>query len=94
MAVAAMRRASASEQVRELIEARMKAKRNWASLVDDAERRGREQGLEQGREQGREEAREQARQRLLEAARQMRQAGVPIDTILQATGLTREDLGE
>ena len=89
MALEAMRKACASDRVRELIEMRRKAAHDEATRLEDALERGREQGLEQGIERGREEGLERGR---VETARSLRDAGVPLETILAATGLRAEDL--
>lgn len=81
MALEAMRKACASDRVRELIEMRRKAAHDEATRLEDAL----EQGLERGREEGLERGR-------VETARRLRDAGVPLDTILAATGLRPEDL--
>ncbi len=71
------------------------------TLVSSALREGREEGIKAGREEGikagreeeikagREEGREEGK---METARNLKQMQVPIDTIMQATGLTREQI--
>ncbi len=85
MALESMRKACASDQVRELIELRRKAAHDEATRLEDAIERGLERGLERGREEGLERGR-------VETARRLRDAGVPLETILAATGLRPEDL--
>jgi predicted transposase/invertase (TIGR01784 family) len=86
MALNAMRRARASDEVRELIEAREKAGHDWATRMEHAELEGLRKGLEKGRQEG--------QGRLLETARRMRQAGMTTEMILQVTGLPPEALDE
>lgn len=77
MALKALKRACASDEVRELVETREKAMHDWATWIDEAEQKGRQEGRQQG---------------LVETARRMRQAGMPLETIMQLTGLAPEDL--
>jgi len=77
MALEKMRQASASEQVREMIEFRRKAEHDEATRLESA----RLDGLEEGRTEA-----------LQEAARSLREAGVPDEAILKATGMRPEDL--
>ncbi len=91
MALDAMRKASASEQVRELIEMREKASHDWATSMEDAEQKGVEKGRQEGRQEGRLEGRLEER---VELARRMRQAGVPLEMLLKVTGLRPEDVDE
>ncbi|MBI4871702.1 MAG: Rpn family recombination-promoting nuclease/putative transposase [Candidatus Riflebacteria bacterium] len=78
MLLGELRKLSASQQVRELIEAREKASHDLASRIETAEleglqrglQKGLEQGLEKGREQGLEQGREQGLEQGLEKARQ------------------------
>ena len=79
MALDAMRRACASDEVREMIELRRKAMRDEATRME----RARDEGLQQGR-----------RAALLEMARRMREAGDPIEKIVKVTGLAPEELDE
>jgi predicted transposase/invertase (TIGR01784 family) len=83
MALNALKRACASDEVRELVEMREKASHDWASWLQDAELRGLEKGLEKGRQEG-----------VRETARRMRLAGMSAETIAQVTGLSLEELGE
>lgn len=95
MALEGMRRARASEEVRELIEARRKAEHDYATRMEQAMEeglarglaRGRELGLEQGRELGLEQGREAA---LRETARRLLAAGVDRSTVAETTGLPPE----
>ncbi len=85
MALDGLRRARASDEVRELIEMRLKASHEWASQMEQAER----EGLEKGRQEGRQEGH---REKQLEVAQRMRRAGMTTETIAQITGLTPEEL--
>ncbi len=55
MAIDAMRKAYAQDEIRAVIEAQEKAKRDEISRISFAERKGREEGLEEGLEKGREQ---------------------------------------
>ncbi|MBI3926659.1 MAG: PD-(D/E)XK nuclease family transposase [Armatimonadetes bacterium] len=96
MALESMRKACASDEVREMIELRMKAMRDEATRMEAAVQQGLEQGLEQGLQQGLqqglEQGRREGRRALVETARRMRDAGMSIETILSMTGLRPEEL--
>jgi predicted transposase/invertase (TIGR01784 family) len=85
MAVEAMRQASASEQVREMIEFRRKAEHDEATRLESA----RLEALEKGRQEGRQEGQQEAARTM---ARRMRDAGLSADTIREVTGLDEKDL--
>ena len=72
---------SASEQVREILEFRMKAERDEATRLSRARKEGREQGLEQGRVRG-----------TIEAAQRMLAAGFDIQTVCETLDLTPEQV--
>ena len=79
--------------------ARMKGWMNGAREDGLAEglQQGREEGLRAGRQEGRQEAREQGREQgqhegRLEDARNFKRLGVSIETIVQATGLSLEEV--
>ena len=93
MALDAMKRAYASDEVRELIEFRKKA------LNDEATRmaRARRQGLAEGRAEGRAEGIEQGKVvgkavGLQEAARKLLEQGMDRETVLRMLGLPPETL--
>jgi len=94
MALDAMRRASASQEVREMIEFRRKAEHDEASRLEHARNegleKGREEGLEKGLEKGREEG---ARRTLIATARRMREDGLDDETIHRVTGLSPDEYG-
>ena len=57
--------------------------------------RGREEGLERGRKEGREEGREEgSSNRALEIARRMLERNLPLDSIVECTGLTEKQVRE
>lgn len=98
MALEAMRQASASEQVREMIEFRRKAEHDEATRLEQARNEGLKQGLERGLEQGLERGLERGleqgqRDALRSAARKMREAGMDAETIRMITGLGPDDIG-
>lgn len=81
MAIETMRKAYARDEVRELIQMREKAVRDYESGLETALEKGREEGLEQGLEKGREEI-----------ARRMLERGVERALILDVTGLSEKEL--
>ncbi|MEW6284296.1 MAG: Rpn family recombination-promoting nuclease/putative transposase [Candidatus Eremiobacterota bacterium] len=107
MALDSMRKACASDEVREMVEMRMKALRDEATRLEHALEeglkkgiekgieKGLEKGLEKGREEGRKDGLEEGRrQALRETAQRMREAGLSLESITRATGLGAEDLEE
>ncbi len=89
MAIETMRKAYARDEVRELIQMREKALRDYESGLETAQEKGREVGRAEGREEGRAEGREQGRE---EVACRMLTRGVERNLILELTGLSEEDL--
>jgi predicted transposase/invertase (TIGR01784 family) len=85
MAIDRMREAYAQDEIRAVIEAQEKAKRDAISRLSFAERKGRKQGLEEGREEGRREVRE-------ETARRMLALELDLEIISQATGFSVMEL--
>ena len=59
------------------------------TLIDDSYQKGKEEGKEEGRAEGRAEG---MSQRSLEIARNLLSLGLPVDQIIQATGLTEEEI--
>ena len=55
------------------------------TLLDDRYQKGKEEGKEEGRAEG-------MSQRSLEIARNLLSLGLPVDQIIQATGLTEEEI--
>lgn len=58
-------------------------------VLDTAKMEGREEGREEGRAEGRKEGRAEG---IMESARKFKQAGAPLEMIIQATGLSAEDI--
>ncbi len=67
----------------------------------EAEDKGRKKGIEQGRKEGRKEGREKGREegieegrkeRNIEVAKALKDNGVPIEIIIQSTGLSKEEI--
>ena len=85
MAIDRMRKAYAQDEIRAVIEAQEKAKRDEISRLSFAERKGRKEGREEGLEAGREEAQK-------EVARRMLALGLELDIISQATGFSELEL--
>ncbi|MEW6283242.1 MAG: Rpn family recombination-promoting nuclease/putative transposase [Candidatus Eremiobacterota bacterium] len=95
MALDSMRKACASDEVREMVEMRMKALRDEATRLEYALEEGLKKGIEQGIKQGIEKGIEKGRREALrDTARRMREAGLSLETITRVTGLGPEDLGE
>ena len=59
------------------------------TLLDDRYQKGKEEGRAEGKEEGRAEG---MSQRSLEIARNLLSLGLPVDQIIQATGLTEEEI--
>ena len=55
------------------------------TLIDDSYQKGKEEGMEEGMEKG-------MNQRSLEIARNLLSLGLPVTQIIQATGLTEEEI--
>ena len=81
MAIDAMRKAYARDEIRAVIEAQEKAKRDEISRLSFAERKGRQTGRAEGREEGREEI-----------AKRMLGLGLELAVISQATGYSKAEL--
>lgn len=93
MALESMRHARASDEVRELIEARLKAGHDLATRLEAAESRGVQRGLEQGIERGIEQGIERGiEQGMKSVATRLRDQGFDDETIFKATGLRLQDL--
>lgn len=58
-------------------------------VIDTAKTEGREEGLAEGRTEGRTEGRAEGR---TEVARNLKSMNLPIETIMQATGLTKDEI--
>ena len=67
-------------------EDRRKAYRDLKNSLDTAVRQGHAKGLEEGLEQGRAKG-------MIEMAKNLKSLGVDVQTIMQASGLTEEQIG-
>ena len=76
MAIDAMRKAYASDEVREMIESRMKAIRDWNTREANAIEQGLAKGLAQGLAEGK-----------AEVARKLKEKGMDNAAILEITGV-------
>jgi len=93
MALDSMRRAYASDEVRELVEMRMKARRDEATRLYFARQEGLQEGRQEGLQEGRQEGLQEGEHRALVAvARRMLETGADWDSIARVTGLRPEDL--
>lgn len=75
--------ASLSEKDRALYDAALKQYRDYQSSLPYAEEKGFEKGVQQGIQQG-----------LLKVAQSMKALGMPVETILEVTGLTQEQVSK
>jgi len=95
--VGVLKELSEDERTRLIAEAYEKARRDEASRVNWAREEGRREGREMGREEGREEARREAREegkreQTKNIALKLLKRNVPIDEIVEATGLTLKEI--
>lgn len=79
--------ASLSEKDRALYDAALKQYRDYQSSLTYAEEKGFEKGVQQGIEKG-------IQQGLLKVAQSMKALGMPVETILEVTGLTQEQVSK
>lgn len=73
--------ANLNPQDMERYELSLKDKRDWESAIETAVEEGREKGIKEGMKEG-----------VKEVARNLRRTGVDIALIVQATGLTPEEV--
>ena len=86
---------TASDELRELYEGRMKFKRDQAQLICDAREEGLEKGRNEGILQGREQGLEQGcKERNREIAHSMKKNGLSPDLISETTGLSLKEIEE
>ena len=78
---------SDDERARLIAEAYEKARRDEASRINWAREEGRREGREEARQEGR-------REQVIEIARKLIKLNVPIDEIVEATGLTLKEIEE
>ncbi len=84
-----MRKAQASDEVRELIELRLKAQHDEATRLYYARQEARQEGLQEGLREGLQEGR---REMQVQTARQMLEAGLDWASITRFTGAVPGDL--
>ena len=84
-----LERINADEQERRLAELRMKYIRDTTSLKNGARREGLEKGLERGKKIGRDEG---IREEKIHNAKKMLEKNIPVETIIEITGLTKEEI--
>ena len=71
----------------------LKNYRDYHNVMATARQEGREEGLKEGEEIGRKEGREEGRKEIiLQNARNLKQLGVSMTIIAQATGLSEEEI--
>jgi len=97
MALESMRKAQASDEVRELIELRLKAQHDEATRLyyarEEALQEGLQKGLQKGLQEGRQEGLQEGRREMQrQTARQMLEAGLDWASITRFTGLVPKDL--
>lgn len=85
MAIDSLQKAYARDEVREMIRAREKARRDYLSGMKEAEKQGLARGLAEGRTEGLAEGR-------TEVARQMLSRGLERSLIQEVTGLSESEL--
>ncbi|MCE7874843.1 hypothetical protein DYH09_31365, partial [bacterium CPR1] len=89
----AMRRAYASDEVRELIELREKARHDWASQLERAEARGEARGRAKGEATGEARGRAKGEATAMETvARKLLASGTPVEAVHELTGMAFEEL--
>ena len=84
-----MRKAQASDEVRELIELRLKAQHDEATRLYYASQEALQEGSQEGRQEGLQEGRREVQ---LQTARQMLEAGLDRASITRFTGMVPGDL--
>lgn len=70
-------------------EKNMITERDYYNIINTAKKDGIRAGLQQGLQQGLEEGRQEGK---AEVAGTMKRMGLPVETIIQATGLSREEI--
>lgn len=80
-----------SKQERAVYDSSLKVYRDYLVTMDAAKLEGRAEGLAEGRAEGLAEGEMKKQQ---EIARNMKSLGIPSDVIMQATGLTLEEVGQ
>ena len=82
-------RANLSKEERAQYEYEWKVYNDYFNTLDYAEKKGREEGLKEGIAEGMEKGREEEK---LENARKFKALGVSTEIIMQATGLSSEEI--
>lgn len=80
-----LERINADEQERQLAELRMKYIRDTTSLKNGARREGLERGKKIGHDEG-------IREEKIHNAKKMLEKNIPVETIIEITGLTKEEI--
>ena len=73
------------EEIRRLAELREKWEMDWNSSMDYSKKEGIKEGKKEGIKEG-------AKKKNLENARKMKEKNIPIETIVEITGLTKEEI--
>ena len=76
-------------QERQKHENTLKAYRDWFSVMETAEKKGEAKGRAEGRAEGRVEGRVEG---IYAVAQKMKALNLPMDTIIQSTGLSAEEI--
>ena len=77
------------EEIRRLAELREKWEMDWNSSMDYSKREGIKEGKKEGIKEGVTEGRKKER---IENAKKMKEKNIPIETIVEITGLTKEEI--
>ena len=67
----------------------MITERDYYNIINTAKNDGRAEGRAEGEAKGRAEGREEGR---IEIAKSLKRLGVPMETIMQATGMSEQDI--
>jgi len=78
-----------NKKERQEYEDTLKAYRDWFSVMETAEKKGEAKGRAEGRAEGRVEGRAEG---IYAVAQKMKALNLPIDTIIQSTGLSAEEI--
>jgi predicted transposase/invertase (TIGR01784 family) len=88
--VAEVKRLGLGERLRLMAEQKEMIRRDLWAFKETLRQEGREEGRQEGLEEGQRKGREEGRQALLKTARKLRDMGLPVEQIAQATGLSPE----
>lgn len=82
-----------SPEERQDYEESLKNFRDWYSALKTAEKKGRKEGLEEGRAEGRAKGLEEGEKKgVFKTAKNLLALGLPLETIIQATGLSEDEI--